>query len=131
MHLNEWTEQAERWIDMTAWDACDAPVDLEPLRGRPCYGGLDLSTTTDVTALAYCSAAAWRRPLAGSVALLRADRQPGRCWGSFVEPAVGSPPLYSTQVYELTYDNGDTTPGEHALVSHGPEWGNPNMRAAR
>ena len=21
MHLNEWTEQAERWIDMAAWDA--------------------------------------------------------------------------------------------------------------
>ena len=53
MHLNEWTEQAERWIDMAAWDACDAPVDLEELRGRPCYGGLDLSTTTDVTALAW------------------------------------------------------------------------------
>ena len=26
MHLNEWTEQAERWIDLAAWDACDAPV---------------------------------------------------------------------------------------------------------
>jgi phage terminase large subunit-like protein len=22
MHLNEWTEQAERWIDIAAWDAC-------------------------------------------------------------------------------------------------------------
>ena len=53
MHLNEWTEQAERWIDMAAWDACDAPVDLEQLRGRPCFGGLDLSTTTDITALAW------------------------------------------------------------------------------
>jgi phage terminase large subunit-like protein len=53
MHLNEWTEQAERWIDMAAWDACDASVDLEQLRGRPCFGGLDLSTTTDVTALAW------------------------------------------------------------------------------
>jgi phage terminase large subunit-like protein len=53
MHLNEWTEQAERWIDMAAWDACDAPVDLDQLRGRPCFGGLDLSTTTDITALAW------------------------------------------------------------------------------
>jgi phage terminase large subunit-like protein len=53
MHLNEWTEQAERWIDMAAWDACDAPVDPDWLRGRPCYGGLDLSTTTDVSALAW------------------------------------------------------------------------------
>ena len=46
MHLNEWTEQAERWIDMAAWDACDAPVDLDQLRGRACFGGLDLSTTS-------------------------------------------------------------------------------------
>ena len=53
MHLNEWTEQAERWIDMAAWDACDAPVSLERLRGRPRFGGLDLSTTTDITALAW------------------------------------------------------------------------------
>ena len=53
MHLNEWTEQAERWIDLAAWDACDAPIDLERLRGRPCFGGLDLSTTTDITALAW------------------------------------------------------------------------------
>jgi phage terminase large subunit-like protein len=53
MHLNEWTEQAERWIDLAAWDACAAPVDLEQLRGRVCFGGLDLSTTTDVTALAW------------------------------------------------------------------------------
>ena len=29
------------------------PVDLEHLRGRTCFGGLDLSTTTDVTALAW------------------------------------------------------------------------------
>jgi phage terminase large subunit-like protein len=43
MHLNEWTEQAERWIDMAVWDACDAPVDPDWLRGQPCYGGLDLS----------------------------------------------------------------------------------------
>ena len=53
MHLNEWTEQAERWIDLAAWDACAGPVDLEQLRGRTCFGGLDLSTTTDVTALAW------------------------------------------------------------------------------
>jgi phage terminase large subunit-like protein len=52
MHLNEWTEQAERWIDIGAWDACDGQVNLEHLRGRTCFGGLDLSTTTDVTALA-------------------------------------------------------------------------------
>jgi phage terminase large subunit-like protein len=53
MHLNEWTEQAERWIDLAVWDACSGPVDLEQLRGKTCFGGLDLSATTDVTALAW------------------------------------------------------------------------------
>jgi phage terminase large subunit-like protein len=78
MHLNEWTEQAERWIDMAAWDACDAPVSFERLRGRPCFGGLDLSTTTDVTALAWVFPPGhdddlW---LAGALPLLRACGQP-------------------------------------------------------
>jgi phage terminase large subunit-like protein len=47
------TEQAERWIDLAAWDACAAPVNPEELRGRRCFGGLDLSAMTDVTALAW------------------------------------------------------------------------------
>jgi phage terminase large subunit-like protein len=53
MHLNEWTEQAERWIDLAAWDACSGSANLEQLRGRTCFGGLDLSTTTDLSALAW------------------------------------------------------------------------------
>jgi len=50
LYLNQWTEQAARWISMTAWDACRAPIDRAALRGRPCFVGLDLSTTTDLTA---------------------------------------------------------------------------------
>lgn len=49
---NEWTEQAERWLDLDVWDACGAAVDETALVGRPCYAGLDLSTTTDLSALA-------------------------------------------------------------------------------
>ena len=76
MHLNEWTEQAERWIDLAAWDACNGPVDLEQLRGKTCFGGLDLSTTTDVTALAWVFPPEGRWPLARAVALLRARGEP-------------------------------------------------------
>ena len=48
-HLNQWVEQAERWLDVGAWDACDAvPAHLE---GRECFGGLDLASTRDITAL--------------------------------------------------------------------------------
>ena len=32
------------------WDQCAFPADPESLRGRVCYGGLDLSSTTDITA---------------------------------------------------------------------------------
>jgi phage terminase large subunit-like protein len=38
-------------MPMDRWDACNTPVDPEALKGRPCFGGLDLSTTTDVSAL--------------------------------------------------------------------------------
>lgn len=52
LRLNEWTEQAERAIDMDDWRACgEHRVDSEELRGRRCFAGLDLSSTTDLTAL--------------------------------------------------------------------------------
>lgn len=35
---------------MEKWDACSYPVNPALLRGRLCYGGLDLSSTTDITA---------------------------------------------------------------------------------
>lgn len=50
LHLNQWTEQETRWLDMGVWDENDAGPDLE-LEGQECYAGLDLSTTTDISAL--------------------------------------------------------------------------------
>ena len=35
---------------MEKWDLCDGKVMEEELKGRVCYGGLDLSSTTDITA---------------------------------------------------------------------------------
>ena len=35
---------------MDKWDACSFKIDEEALRGRVCYGGLDLSSTSDITA---------------------------------------------------------------------------------
>jgi phage terminase large subunit-like protein len=51
LYLNQWTEQASRWISLTAWDACRVPIDRAGLRGRRCYIGMDLSSTKDLTAL--------------------------------------------------------------------------------
>jgi len=50
-HLDQWTEQAERWIDMRAWDACGDVVRSTP-GARPAYGGLDLAATRDFAAFA-------------------------------------------------------------------------------
>lgn len=50
LRLNQWVKQAVRWMPMDKWDACAHAVDAEALEGRACYGGLDLSSTTDLTA---------------------------------------------------------------------------------
>jgi phage terminase large subunit-like protein len=50
LRLNQWVKQAIRWMPMEKWDLCGFPVDLESLEGRMCYGGLDLSSSTDITA---------------------------------------------------------------------------------
>lgn len=50
LRLNQWVKQTLRWMPMDKWDACDETVDINLLRGRECYAGLDLSTTLDLTA---------------------------------------------------------------------------------
>jgi len=50
LYLNMWTSQETRWLDISKWDECPSELDLENLKGKICYGGLDLSATTDLTA---------------------------------------------------------------------------------
>lgn len=50
LHLNQWVSQESRWIDMQTWDASGGIVAPKALEGRPCYGGLDLASTTDLAA---------------------------------------------------------------------------------
>ena len=52
LRLNQWVKQAIRWMPMDKWNACAFKADEEKLLGRVCYGGLDLSSTTDITAFA-------------------------------------------------------------------------------
>jgi phage terminase large subunit-like protein len=55
LHLNLRTEQAFRWMPMERWDACDQePIDESRYDGLPCYVGLDLSSTGDMTSMALC-----------------------------------------------------------------------------
>lgn len=45
-----WTESITRWIPSDKWAACAFHVEPSALRGRTCYGGLDLSSNSDLTA---------------------------------------------------------------------------------
>ncbi len=49
LYLNIWTESESPWLQMDKFDTC---VDeLPDLTGRACYAGLDLASTTDLSAL--------------------------------------------------------------------------------
>ena len=50
LRLNQWVKQEVRWMPMHVWNQNNAPVDAKWLEGRACYGGLDLSSTSDITA---------------------------------------------------------------------------------
>ena len=50
LRLNQWVKQSTRWMQMEKWDACAFPADEREVLGRECYGGLDLSSSIDITA---------------------------------------------------------------------------------
>lgn len=50
--LNIWCNGADGWFDVDVWDKGKKPFDPLSLRGRRCFGGIDLSQTTDLTAFA-------------------------------------------------------------------------------
>ncbi len=50
MRCNIWTDSDVAWMPHHLWEACSETFDVEELRGRECFGGLDLSTSQDLTA---------------------------------------------------------------------------------
>ncbi|MBQ8129990.1 MAG: terminase large subunit [Clostridia bacterium] len=53
LRLNQWVAlKRVGWLPVTLWDATQATWTWEDLRGQECYIGLDLSSTTDLTAIA-------------------------------------------------------------------------------
>jgi phage terminase large subunit-like protein len=50
LHLNRRVRDVTRLIDIRAWDATAGIVDLEQVRGRRAWGGLDLSAVSDFSA---------------------------------------------------------------------------------
>lgn len=50
-HLNVFCDKADVWIENKIWTQNQTPIDIEKLKGRTCYGGLDLATIWDLAAL--------------------------------------------------------------------------------
>lgn len=51
LRLNMWVSSTTSFIPEQIFDLGNRPIDMNALRGRECYGGLDLSSTGDITAL--------------------------------------------------------------------------------
>lgn len=52
LNFCQWVEAESPWVSADAWFACeDKKFDMRRLLGRRCWGGLDLSSTQDLTSL--------------------------------------------------------------------------------
>lgn len=98
LHMNVWTQSETRWLSPDAWAACSGQTPMEQLKDAPCYAGLDLSSTTDISALVL------KFPETGDVLSWywvpedemgkreRRDRVPFSAWArhGYVEPTPGN-----------------------------------------
>lgn len=53
LNLNVRTKQETKYIDLSAWDRNAGVVDERALVGRECWGGLDLASVSDLSALCW------------------------------------------------------------------------------
>jgi phage terminase large subunit-like protein len=53
LHLGLRTKQQYKYFELGPWDNNASIVDVSRLKGRECYGGLDLGSTSDLTALCW------------------------------------------------------------------------------
>lgn len=88
LYLSQWVGQEKRVIDMTAYERCEREEPAELATGQVAFGGLDLSSTTDLTSFVAVSerdgkldvhVRAWI-PEANLLERERRDRVPYRAW---------------------------------------------------
>jgi phage terminase large subunit-like protein len=114
LHLGVWTSEVSRWIDPDAWKALAEPV-REHAPGAPVFAGLDLSSTTDISALSVIRPQAdgtydiepffWM-PEANLADKERTDRLPYRQWvaDGYIQATPGNLVDYSfikAKIFEL------------------------------
>jgi phage terminase large subunit-like protein len=126
LRLNIWVKQSTRWMRMGDWDVCGKPFDMEELKGKPCYAGLDLSSSIDLTALSlvfpdgerYRTIMRFWIPEATAEERERKDRVPYREWArqGFIKLTPGNVVDYAYireefkklreqyQIREMAYD---------------------------
>ena len=99
LHCNMRVDAEPKAINPTEWKACGQAVDPDLLQGRPCYGGLDLSSVRDLSALVLYfpedggAVLPWFWcPKAGLAQKEEVDRVPYRTWAKegYIEPTAGS-----------------------------------------
>lgn len=137
LHMNVWTSAETAWIPPEAWAKCCGVTDGDFLARIPCYGGLDLSNTTDITAFVLkfpatgdCKAWFWlpERKLEE-----RRDRVPYQLWADqgWIEVTPGSAVDYryvqerilglakEYRIQEIAFDPWNATQTAIELEDHG------------
>lgn len=99
LYLNQRVTRHTPFVSPSIWKACSGPVDLEVFQRNPVYGGLDLSLTTDLTALVLIAqeGGVWHilptfwTPEATLVDRSKRDRSPYDAWvrDGFMEATPG------------------------------------------
>ena len=51
LHLNQFVANETKFISDDKWMEGGDPIDISKLKGKPCYAGLDLASTRDITCL--------------------------------------------------------------------------------
>ncbi|MCD8347468.1 MAG: terminase large subunit [Lachnospiraceae bacterium] len=54
LRLNQWVSSTTAWIPDQVFMQGNDHIDMKALEGRDCYGGLDLSSSEDITAFVLC-----------------------------------------------------------------------------
>lgn len=89
LHFCEWTDGAESWISGKVWKSVEHELRLEDYVGESCWGALDLSYTTDLSAFAlvfepepkhYDAFVFFWKPKVGLEKAIKTDRLPYDLW---------------------------------------------------